>query len=192
MTVPVARPLSSRASAVLKALDLPTDGQPISGVYDGAWGGSGPVVETTCPATGEVLARVITVGLSAPSWRMKTVGGARAEPGRRSESHRTESRSSRVKIEDLRRHGTRQLISQGTAKDTQKAIQRSVEAQAALRAMPGPQRGELLRQIREVLGAKTQALGDLVTLEMGKIRSEGKGEVQEFVDIVRFSHRNRL
>ena len=74
MTVPVARPLSSRASAVLKALDLPTDGQPISGVYDGAWGGSGPVVETTCPATGEVLARVITVGLSAPSWRMKMVG----------------------------------------------------------------------------------------------------------------------
>jgi aldehyde dehydrogenase family 7 protein A1 len=61
MTVPVARPLSSRAAAVLKALDLPTDGQPISGVYDGAWGGSGPVVETTCPATGEVLARVITV-----------------------------------------------------------------------------------------------------------------------------------
>ena len=50
--------------------------------------------------------------------------------------------------------------------------------------MPGPQRGEVLRQIREVLGEKTQALGDLVTLEMGKIRSEGKGEVQEFVDIV--------
>lgn len=41
-----------------------------------------------------------------------------------------------------------------------------------------------MRQIREVLGAKTQALGDLVSLEMGKIRSEGKGEVQEFVDIV--------
>ena len=58
--------------------------------------------------------------------------------------------------------------------------------------MPGPQRGELLRQIREVLGAKTQALGDLVTLEMGKIRSEGKGEVQEFVDIVCLLHRNRL
>ena len=64
MTVPVARPLSSRASAVLKALDLPTDGQPVQGVYDGAWGGSGPVVETKCPATGEVLARVITVRIA--------------------------------------------------------------------------------------------------------------------------------
>lgn len=45
--------------------------------------------------------------------------------------------------------------------------------------MPGPQRGEVMRQIREALGAKTAALGDLVSLEMGKIRSEGKGEVQE-------------
>ena len=63
MTIPVARPLSSRASAVLKALDLPTDGQTVQGVYDGSWGGSGPVVETTCPATGEVLARVVTVSV---------------------------------------------------------------------------------------------------------------------------------
>lgn len=55
--------------------------------------------------------------------------------------------------------------------------------------MPGPQRGEVIRQIREVLGEKTQALGDLVSLEMGKIRSEGKGEVQEFVDIVSCSFR---
>jgi aldehyde dehydrogenase family 7 protein A1 len=45
--------------------------------------------------------------------------------------------------------------------------------------MPGPQRGEVMRQIREALGAKTAELGDLVSLEMGKIRSEGKGEVQE-------------
>jgi aldehyde dehydrogenase family 7 protein A1 len=36
-----------------------------------------------------------------------------------------------------------------------------------------------MRQIREALGAKTVELGDLVSLEMGKIRSEGKGEVQE-------------
>lgn len=36
-----------------------------------------------------------------------------------------------------------------------------------------------MRQIREALGAKTSELGDLVSLEMGKIRSEGKGEVQE-------------
>jgi hypothetical protein len=56
------RSLSSRASAVLGALDLPTTGTPeVAGVYDGAWGGSGDVLESRCPATGEVLAHVKTV-----------------------------------------------------------------------------------------------------------------------------------
>lgn len=45
--------------------------------------------------------------------------------------------------------------------------------------MPAPKRGEVIRQIREVLSSKVNELGDLVTLEMGKIKSEGKGEVQE-------------
>lgn len=45
--------------------------------------------------------------------------------------------------------------------------------------MPGPKRGEIIRQIREVLDSKVNELGDLVSLEMGKIKSEGKGEVQE-------------
>jgi acyl-CoA reductase-like NAD-dependent aldehyde dehydrogenase len=45
--------------------------------------------------------------------------------------------------------------------------------------MPGPKRGEVVRQIRETLSANVDALGELVSLEMGKIRSEGKGEVQE-------------
>lgn len=61
MTLLAARPLSSRASKVLAALDLPTDGAPLPGVYDGKWGGSGPVVETFCPATGEVIGRIKTV-----------------------------------------------------------------------------------------------------------------------------------
>lgn len=45
--------------------------------------------------------------------------------------------------------------------------------------MPGPKRGEVIRQIREALDNKVGELGDLVSLEMGKIKSEGKGEVQE-------------
>jgi aldehyde dehydrogenase family 7 protein A1 len=45
--------------------------------------------------------------------------------------------------------------------------------------MPAPKRGEVVRQIREALAEKTGELGDLVSLEMGKIKSEGKGEVQE-------------
>ena len=68
--------------------------------------------------------------------------------------------------------------------------------------VPAPRRGEILRQIREALAAKVSghfpllqraynshtcqrdALGQLVSLEMGKIKTEGIGEVQEFVDIV--------
>lgn len=48
-----------------------------------------------------------------------------------------------------------------------------------MRRMPGPKRGEVIRQIREALDSKVNELGDLVSLEMGKIKSEGKGEVQE-------------
>jgi aldehyde dehydrogenase family 7 protein A1 len=56
------RLLSTRASRVLSALDLPTasDGV-IPGVFDGTWKGSGPIVETKCPATGEVIGRIRTV-----------------------------------------------------------------------------------------------------------------------------------
>jgi aldehyde dehydrogenase family 7 member A1 len=47
---------------VLGALEIPTSGTAeVPGVYDGAWGGSGEILESRCPATGEVLARVKTV-----------------------------------------------------------------------------------------------------------------------------------
>ena len=51
------RALSSRANAVLSALDIPT-AKEIPGVYDGTWTGTGEVFESVCPTTGEVLARV--------------------------------------------------------------------------------------------------------------------------------------
>lgn len=60
------RMLSSRAAAIFDALDLPKD-QTIPGVYDGSWGGSGEVIESKCPATGEVIGRIQTVS--------KTLGG---------------------------------------------------------------------------------------------------------------------
>jgi aldehyde dehydrogenase family 7 protein A1 len=50
-------------------------------------------------------------------------------------------------------------------------------------ALPGPQRGEIVRQIGEELRKKKEALGLLLSLEMGKIKSEGLGEVQEYIDI---------
>jgi len=52
---------------------------------------------------------------------------------------------------------------------------------------PAPQRGELVRDLGEKLRELKEPLGDLVSLEMGKIRSEGHGEVQEMIDICDFA-----
>jgi len=63
-------------------------------------------------------------------------------------------------------------------------------AQAAFRAwstVPAPRRGELVRLLGEELRAAKDALGALVTLEAGKITSEGLGEVQEMIDICDFA-----
>ena len=55
------RLLSKRAATVLNALDVDISEWPLPGVYDGRWTGSGEVMESVCPTTGEVLARVQAV-----------------------------------------------------------------------------------------------------------------------------------
>ncbi|KAH9974235.1 NAD-aldehyde dehydrogenase [Lactifluus volemus] len=62
-------------------------------------------------------------------------------------------------------------------------LEKAREAYVYFRSVPAPRRGEVIRQIREALAAKRDELGELVSLEMGKIRTEGIGEVQEFIDI---------
>ncbi|RXK41764.1 aldehyde dehydrogenase family 7 member A1 [Tremella mesenterica] len=74
-------------------------------------------------------------------------------------------------------------VTTATEEETRNALARTKEASLVVRKMPGPKRGEVIRQMREVLADKVGELGDLVSLEMGKIKSEGRGEVQEFVDI---------
>jgi aldehyde dehydrogenase (NAD+) len=51
------------------------------------------------------------------------------------------------------------------------------------RSVPAPQRGELVRRFGEVVREHKQPLGRLITIEVGKIASEGFGEVQEMIDI---------
>jgi aldehyde dehydrogenase (NAD+) len=53
--------------------------------------------------------------------------------------------------------------------------------------MPAPQRGEIVRQFGEKLREKKEALGKLVSYEMGKSLQEGYGEVQEMIDICDFA-----
>ncbi len=64
---------------------------------------------------------------------------------------------------------------------------RANEAFKAWRAVPAPRRGELVRLIGEELRNAKEALGAVVTLEAGKITSEGLGEVQEMIDICDFA-----
>ncbi len=73
------------------------------------------------------------------------------------------------------------------AADARKMIGRSVEAFREWRAVPAPVRGELVRLYGEELRAAKNDLGRLVTIECGKILSEGLGEVQEMIDICDFA-----
>ncbi|BCX02875.1 MAG: aldehyde dehydrogenase [Candidatus Roseilinea sp.] len=55
------------------------------------------------------------------------------------------------------------------------------------RLRPAPKRGEMIRDLGDALRELKEPLGDLVSLEMGKIRVEGHGEVQEMIDICDFA-----
>ena len=71
--------------------------------------------------------------------------------------------------------------------DYESAIARAVKAQASWRQLPAPKRGEIVRQMGNAFRDAKDALGELVSLEMGKIKAEGLGEVQESVDIADFA-----
>ena len=70
-----------------------------------------------------------------------------------------------------------------SATDATVAIARAHEAFLAWRTVPMPRRGELVRLLGEELRAELEPLGRLVTIEAGKSLTEGRGEVQEMVDI---------
>ncbi len=66
-------------------------------------------------------------------------------------------------------------------------IEESSRAFRSWRKVPPPRRGELIRLFAEELRAQKETLGRLVTLEAGKILSEGAGEVQEMIDICTYA-----
>ncbi|MDA8016874.1 MAG: aldehyde dehydrogenase family protein [Thermoanaerobaculia bacterium] len=74
-------------------------------------------------------------------------------------------------------------VRQAQADDYERIAERSVEAFHEWRTWPAPKRGEVVRELGNALRDKKDALGRLVTLEMGKILSEGLGEVQEMIDM---------
>ncbi len=78
-------------------------------------------------------------------------------------------------------------VTMATEADYEQVIDLAQEAFATWRMMPAPQRGEIVRQIGNQLREHKEALGRLVTYEMGKIYQEGLGEVQEMIDICDFA-----
>lgn len=78
-------------------------------------------------------------------------------------------------------------VQMASRSDYDQIVARSQEAFATWRMMPAPQRGEIVRQLGNALREAKDDLGLLVTLEAGKIRSEGLGEVQEMIDICDFA-----
>jgi aldehyde dehydrogenase (NAD+) len=74
-----------------------------------------------------------------------------------------------------------------TAADYEAVVLQAQEAFKAWRLWPAPKRGEIVRQYGQKLREHKEALGKLVTLEMGKLYQEGLGEVQEMIDICDFA-----
>jgi len=71
--------------------------------------------------------------------------------------------------------------------DYERVVARAAAAFLEWRLLPAPRRGEIVRQIGEEFRARKDELGALISLETGKIRSEGLGEVQEVIDICDFA-----
>jgi len=69
----------------------------------------------------------------------------------------------------------------------EKVILAAERAFRSWREVPAPKRGEVVRDLGNALREKKNDLGDLISLEMGKIRAEGRGEVQEMIDISDFA-----
>ncbi len=71
--------------------------------------------------------------------------------------------------------------------DYEAAVTAAQEAFTEWRMIPAPVRGQYVRAIGDALRTYKEPLGALVAMEMGKIRAEGEGEVQEMIDIADFS-----
>ena len=99
----------------------------------------------------------------------------------------SDSRGDKV---DSRNPATGEVIAQVVQANTETYERIAAEAVNAFhewRMVPAPKRGEVVRDLGNALREMKEPLGDLVSLEMGKIRAEGHGEVQEMIDICDFA-----
>lgn len=78
-------------------------------------------------------------------------------------------------------------VLQADERDYEEVVNSAQKSFLSFRKLPPPKRGEIIRQLGLKLREHKEALGLLVTYEMGKIKTEGLGEVQEMIDMADFS-----
>ncbi len=78
-------------------------------------------------------------------------------------------------------------VLQATEKTYENVMAKTVASFRSWRMMPAPKRGEIVRNLGQALREVKEPLGELVSLEMGKIKAEAVGEVQEMIDICDFA-----
>ncbi|MEQ8787704.1 MAG: aldehyde dehydrogenase family protein [Pirellulaceae bacterium] len=78
-------------------------------------------------------------------------------------------------------------VSTASRQDYDRTVEAAEQGFSRWRTLPAPQRGEFIRRLGEALREQKRDLGLLVSLEVGKIRSEGEGEVQEMIDMCDFA-----
>ena len=74
----------------------------------------------------------------------------------------------------------------GTPADVERAVDAAAKAFRSWRDTPAPHRGEILLRASEILRRRKDEVGRWVTREMGKVISEGRGDVQEAIDFIEY------
>jgi aldehyde dehydrogenase (NAD+) len=110
-------------------------------------------------------------------------------PGTWSGSHGWSASSGGALIDSINPANGQRLaqVRAASSDDYEHVMSSAIAAAGAWRAVPAPKRGEAIRLMGEELRAHKDALGTLVSSEMGKIKAEGDGEVQEMIDIADFA-----
>jgi len=78
-------------------------------------------------------------------------------------------------------------VIQATSEGYEQVASAAAKSFETWQVMPAPKRGLLVRDLAEIIREYQEPLGDLVSLEMGKIQAEGHGEIQEMIDICDFA-----
>src|SRR5579863_111553 len=137
-----------------------------------------------------IIMQHTTAPLHAPAgYPLAKLGLRDLNPGTWSGSHGWSKHAHAPLIDSINPATLKRLaqVRGATVEDYEHVMAAAVAAAAAWRHVPAPKRGEAVRLLGEELRLHKDALGSLVSMENGKIKAEGDGEVQEMIDIADFA-----